>query len=477
VAQINNQIFAKSKNQIKKHNMPLFSVICIVYSLICGGAYGAEDLISSCGPGLGLVVLIVFPVIWSIPQGLVSAELGSALPEEGGYYKWTQRAFGEFWGYQVGWWRTVSCYIDSAIYVVLAAGYFSVMMNLTDFETLLLKVFLISVITYINIRGISAVGKFSVIMTGFVLGFTALFVIFCIFNMKFNPFVPFIAEGQGIWESVGLGVIISIWLYSGFESIGTMAGELKNPKIIPKAIICSIPLIVITYVFPVMFGLAEHGNWSEWSSDGDTNLVSIAGDFGLPWFSMLSICAAIVCNLSLYNSYIGSVSRGFFVLSEDNLSPPFMSKVNEKYGTPHIAILSMAVVSLALMFFDFETLVVIDVVLLCACYLMCYLSAIKLRIKEPGLTRPFKIYGKTGFLVFISVVPMILCVISMFVNGKEYIIGGCTGLLTGVISYIFFKNRYGGIDGEHKISRKNRRFSLLLSLASVITIIITAVFV
>ncbi len=49
-------------------------------------------------------------------------EVGISKPQEGGYYKWVQEALGEFWGFQAGWWRTISIYIDNTLYVILAGG-------------------------------------------------------------------------------------------------------------------------------------------------------------------------------------------------------------------------------------------------------------------------------------------------------------------------------------------------------------------
>ena len=68
-------------------------------------------------------MLMVLPFVWGLPFGFVASELGSARPQEGGYYKWVQEALGEFWGFQAGWWRTISVYIDNTLYVILAGGY------------------------------------------------------------------------------------------------------------------------------------------------------------------------------------------------------------------------------------------------------------------------------------------------------------------------------------------------------------------
>jgi amino acid transporter len=91
----------------------------MIFCLCAAGAYGIEEMIPSAGQGLTIVTVMVLPFVWSIPMGLVASELGSEFQQEGGYYKWVQRACGEFWGYQAGWWRTISIYSDNAISVVI----------------------------------------------------------------------------------------------------------------------------------------------------------------------------------------------------------------------------------------------------------------------------------------------------------------------------------------------------------------------
>jgi len=51
------------------------------------------------------------------------AELASAMPDEGGYVTWTTRAFGPFWGFQVGWWSWLDSFVDVAVYPALFVEY------------------------------------------------------------------------------------------------------------------------------------------------------------------------------------------------------------------------------------------------------------------------------------------------------------------------------------------------------------------
>src|SRR5215470_8602738 len=73
--------------------------------------------------GPGLTLLLLTPVVWSLPVSLVMAELASAMPDEGGYVTWVRRAFGGFWGFQVGWWSWVDSFVDVALYPALFVEY------------------------------------------------------------------------------------------------------------------------------------------------------------------------------------------------------------------------------------------------------------------------------------------------------------------------------------------------------------------
>ena len=52
---------------LKKHNISVFTVVCMVYALVAAGCYGIEDMIPAAGPGLTLIMLIVLPFVWGLP--------------------------------------------------------------------------------------------------------------------------------------------------------------------------------------------------------------------------------------------------------------------------------------------------------------------------------------------------------------------------------------------------------------------------
>src|SRR5205085_5122163 len=79
------------------------SLVFILYFSTSGGPHTTETLVNEVGPGMALLVLLLVPIFWSVPEVLIVGELSSMLTLEGGYYRWVDRAFGKFWAFLNGW--------------------------------------------------------------------------------------------------------------------------------------------------------------------------------------------------------------------------------------------------------------------------------------------------------------------------------------------------------------------------------------
>jgi amino acid transporter len=445
-----------SEHGLKKHDIKTSTVVFMIFCLCAAGAYGIEEMIPASGPGLTLIMLIVLPFIWSTPLGLVASELGSARPQEGGYYKWVQEACGEFWGFQAGWWRTISIYIDNTLYVILAGGYIANTWNLSSTTELVFKYGMIIVFTYINIRGVKDVGAVSTILSILVIVAFGLVAVCGFMNFHQNPFIPFTADGEimgvsGIgfsdWISyIGSGIALGMWMYSGYESMSTIAGEVSNPQVIPKATLITMPLIMAVYLFPTAAGLSSLGDWENWGTGaGSVGYSEVVTHFWGPAFGVFFVIIAILAQCSIYNTYIASGSRGFFALADDFLAPPILVRCDKKHGVPYVAVLSVAITNMALCVLPFTTVVVVDVFLLVSSYVMIFISAMILRSRIPAEDYKFKIPGGFGFLCVICIVPIIVAFTSYFINGTDFFIGGMVGITSGPILYVIWKKMYGGL--------------------------------
>lgn len=433
-----------SQARLKQHHMKTSTVVFMIFCLCAAGAYGIEEMIPTAGPGLTIVMLMALPFVWSIPMGLVASELGSAIPQEGGYYKWVQRACGEFWGYQAGWWRTISIYFDNTIYVVLAGSYLASVAHFSPLQEYSFKAAVVIFFTYINIRGIKDVGVVSTIISILVMIAFALVAVVGFATWKANPFSPFTPPDQSLLQSIGSGIAIGMWMYSGYESMSTVAGEIEDPQIIPKATLITVPLIMAVYLLPTIGGLASLGQWNQWAAEGGLSYSDVVTQIA-PTFGLFFVFVAVIAQFSIFNTYIASGSRGFFALADDNLAPKILVRCSERRGVPYVAVLSLGIFSLIACLFPFTVIVVVDMMLLMAAYALIFISACILRVREGNLPRPFKVpFGTRGFIAM-CVPPLAIAFLALFINGADYFLGGMVALVSGPATYCIFKRRYGGL--------------------------------
>ena len=103
--------------------MRLLPLIAATYFMVSGGPYGIEDILGGAGFARAILILLVLPILWSLPTALMIGELASAIPAEGGFYVWVRRALGPFWGYQEGWLSLSASVFDMAIYPAIFVLY------------------------------------------------------------------------------------------------------------------------------------------------------------------------------------------------------------------------------------------------------------------------------------------------------------------------------------------------------------------
>ena len=88
-----------------------------MFSYTTGGPFGLEEMVTTSGPGMTLLYQLLIPFFWCIPISLVAAELSTAMPVQGGFYRWVRAGFGDFWGFLSGWWNWTSSFLPPYIFV------------------------------------------------------------------------------------------------------------------------------------------------------------------------------------------------------------------------------------------------------------------------------------------------------------------------------------------------------------------------
>jgi len=361
----------------------LLQLVFMIYTAICGGAYGLEPMVSASGPGVALVTLMALPLIWATPMALACAELASNHPVEGGYYRWARQAFGDQVGYLSGFLTWFGLFATNALYVVLFVGYLERWLpGLGGTARFLIGAALIWTCVLLNWLGIRLVGTSSVVMMGFVMLPFVLMVGLGAWHWSGNPFVPLTAPGKTVTLAFADGLLVAFWLYSGYEKLSVLAEEVEEPvRAFPRALAVAVPLSAASYVLPTLFALAANQDWSQW---GDLHFTAAAQKLGGAWFSALMAFGALVSNAGLLLVTITGQSRLPMVLADDKLFPKAFARRSARHGTPTVSLVFGGVVLTLLSVFPFANLISLYGTVQALAYLLVYSSLFKLR----GPARP-----------------------------------------------------------------------------------------
>ena len=422
----------QSKSAVKKAGLLYF--VFVMFAYVTGGPFGMEEMVTTSGPGMTLVFLLIIPFFWSIPVSLVSAELTTAIPVEGGFYRWVRVAFGDFWGFLAGWWNWTASWLLGASYAVLFTDYLAFYFpSLIGWRHYLVSLTLISLLAYVNVRGIQMVGVVATI-----LGFAVLIPVFllCVTaaaKWHSNPFHPMIPPHVPPFQIFGVGLALGLWLYSGYEQCSSVAEEIENPqRSYPRALAIVVPLSIATYFLPALFSLAALGNWQEWQT---AYLSTAAGLIGGNWLGFLMTIAAMLCNVSLLNATVLTSTRMPSSMAGDGYLSQFLAAKHPKFGTPWIAILISSAIYALLAFHTIAQLLTVYVWLRILVTVLTVLAAWRLRRLRPQLQRPFRIPGGIMGLAYVVIAPIVMGVVALIGSDKFALKWGPLPVALGVAAY------------------------------------------
>ncbi len=421
----------------------LFYLVFVMFSYTTGGPFGLEDMVTTSGPGMTLIYLLVLPFFWCIPVSLVSAELTTAMPVEGGFYRWTRAAFGDFWGFLAGWWNWSASFLLGGVYAVLFTDYLVYYFpGLTGWKHYLASVALIAAITWINVRGIQMVGKVATALEIFIFVPVMAMIVMGLMKWHHNPFIPWIPPHQPTFKIFGVGLAFGLWLYSGYEQLSTVADEVENPqRAYPLALALVVPLSIAAYFVPTLVGLASAGNWQSWHSGYFSD---VARSIGGPWLGTSITLAAMVCNVALLNSTVLTTTRMPFAMAEDGYLPEALTRQHPRYGTPWLAILASSVIYALLAWQSLAQLISVYTLLRSATTVLTVLSAWKLRRSRPKMPRAYVIPGGEIGLFYVVVAPTVMALVALLGSDRFGLIGGVIALALGPLVYFVLRNRRAG---------------------------------
>ena len=414
----------------------LFSLTLYGMGDILGaGIYG---LVGKAAGQMGNAVWIAFmaSMIAAGLTGLSYAAVGSRYPRAAGAAYVTLKAFRRSWlSYVVGLAALASGLTSMATASRVFSGYLQA--HLPELPLGLLVVGFLCVLAGIVYRGIRESMWLNAVCTIIEIGGLLLIIVvgasylgdvnYLDARTDYNP------TGDLTTSLILGGAVLTFYSFIGFEDILNVSEEVKDPqRNVPRGLLFAVAgasLIYIT-ISLIAVSVVPAGDLAK-SSQPLVDVMAVAA----PWFpsNLYSLIAMFaVANTALLNYVMGS--RLLYGMAHQGLLPSFLGRVDTRTRTPHVAILTILGIVVALgLIGNISALAKATSVLLLVCFILVNLSLIKL--KRDGPTPP----GTFDVPLAIPILGTVAC-LAMLLNAKlpEYLVAG--GILA-VIGMLYFIKR------------------------------------
>jgi amino acid transporter len=423
----------------KSVRLTLWPLVAATFFMVSGGTYGTEDIVHGAGYGKAILILLLTPILWSLPTAFMIGELSSALPFEGGYYAWVRRAMGNFWGFQEAWLSLVASIFDMAIYPTLfvlyldrlfpwfAEGHRGVMVGLA----------VVVVCALLNIAGVRVVSTTSLWLF-FALSAPFILIV-AIAPFKLGTLAMALTKPTTSSVDILGGLLICMWNYMGWDNASTIATEVERPqRTYPRAMLAAVVIVALSYIVPVaamwMTGLSpsawETGFWAD-----------IAGLLGGPLLRVGLALGGMISGFGMFNALVMSYSRLPLAMAQDGMLPRIFGKLHPRSRAPWVAIAVCAMGWAMCLGLGFERLVTIDILLYGVSLSLEFIALVVLRFREPELHRPFRVPGGMFGAFAVGIAPMLLLGFSVVRSQTEQVLGmssfafGMLLIAVGVVAY------------------------------------------
>ena len=426
-------------NRKKFVRLTLWPLVAATFFMVSGGTYGTEEIVHGAGYWRGILILLITPLLWSLPTAFMIGELSSALPFEGGYYAWVRRAMGNFWGFQEAWLSLIASIFDMAIYPTLFVAYLSRMFPWFQEGSRGWWVALAVVVAcaVLNIAGVKVVSLTSLWLF---FALSAPFIAIVLLSpFKLGALANAVTRPTTSNVDILGGLLICMWNYMGWDNASTIATEVERPqRTYPRAMLVAVTIVAITYVLPFaamwMTGLKatawETGSWAD-----------IAALVGGPLLRIAIVLGGMISAFGMFNALVMSYSRLPLAMAQDGMLPAVFAKLQKKSRAPWVAIIALAIGWSMCLGLGFARLVTIDILLYGASLSLEFLALAVLRFREPELKRPFRVPGGKLGAIAIGIPPVLLLVFSVIRSEHESILGmssfafGVILIAAGVLAY------------------------------------------
>jgi APA family basic amino acid/polyamine antiporter len=390
-------------------------------------------------------ILIAWTVggLYTLLGAVCLAELGTMMPQAGGYYVYARRGFGDWVGFGVGWtdWLT---YCTVLAYVSIGLAEFSGVL-LPALAGWVRPVAIVTLLAMVALQwaGLKVSAWFQEWTTAVkFLAFLALIV--AAFTMS-----PHAAQSlQAPGDAHGLkfsGIILALQAvviaYGGWQSALYFTEEDRDPsRNLPRAMIGGVLSVIVVYLLVnlALLAVLPISDLAKSTLPGADAAAILAGDRGKQILTVLSV----VSLLPLLNAILMIGTRVLFAMGRDGLVSRRTASVNVG-GTPDIAtVITTGVAVLLIASGTFQTLIALASVFLAVNYAVCCLALVVLRRREPDADRPVRAWGYP-WSAGIVVVGAIIFLGGVLVNDTPSAVKAAGLLAVGLVGRVLLGGRVG----------------------------------
>jgi amino acid transporter len=393
-------------------------VAATLFFLVSGGPYGIEEIAASMGYRGAIAALLVTPLVWSVPVALMAAELGSALPASGGSYVWVSRALSPFAGFMQAWGALLMSLFDMGIYPALFVAYLGRIFPVVAEHPIATGAAMVVVSLAVNLLGAKRLSSLSTVLTIAVL-LPFAWLAWQSANFAKTAEIPVIPSAPAEHDFM-TGIAIAMWNYMGWDNIGNVSSDVKNPaRTFPRALGIALLGIAAIYVLPLLATRYAGLNPSAWSSG---SFVEIGELLGGKWLRTAMAAGGAVFAFGMFSALMMTYGRLLAAVAEKGFAPQVLGRISNT-GAPTWALCALCIIWSSTLGLAFDKLVTLDIMFYGVSLGLQLLSLVVLRAREPLLLRPFKIpFGLAGAVV-VATLPMALVAVTIVRNLHEKIFG------------------------------------------------------
>ncbi len=425
----------------------LIPLVCVMYLVVSGGAYGLEDAVRMAGPRLTILLCLIVPITLSLPTALMAAELTALMPVEGGFYFWVKEALGPFAGFAEAYLTILYTAVDMAIYPVLFAGYLSFLVPLGPLAQVAIGITLVWCAGGLNFLGVRPVGMTSIVLSAILIAPFAVLVIagfphLVHFKMPTPPLF-----GTDPVGALAAGLTVVIWNFGGWENLSVVSAEIENPRRnYLRAILIALPIIVAGYLLPLAVSVSGSASASGW---GIGSFSREGYRIGGPLLGAALAIGGAVMSFAVFEAGMLWISRMPFILARERYLPASLTKLWSATVTPGRSILLCCVVFTLLVPVGFVALVVLDVFFYMAALTLEMAALIRLRQTMPDRKELFTIGGGRVGLALAAILPILtwLATFGLAVSSGDGKTDFILAIALGVCvwpAYALCRRHYGG---------------------------------